>query len=98
MYGNLIRTGIDGNAAEVLRRVPLGAGVSEGGVSEADLQDLLFQFPQALPVSSIDTAYAGAISICRELNTPAGYVDALYVNHLGRLTLAEFKLWHNPQA
>ena len=27
-----------------------------------------------------------------------GYVDALYVNALGRLTLAEFKLWRNPQA
>jgi len=25
-------------------------------------------------------------------------VDALYVNALGRLTLAEFKLWRNPQA
>ena len=25
-------------------------------------------------------------------------MDALYVNALGRLTLAEFKLWRNPQA
>ena len=30
--------------------------------------------------------------------TPAGFLDALYVNHLGWLTLAEFKLWRNPQA
>ena len=73
MYGNLIRTGIDGNVAEVLKRVPLGAGVSDGGVSEAVLQDLLFRIPQALPVSSIDTAYSGAVSICRELSTPAGF-------------------------
>ena len=36
--------------------------------------------------------------MCRELYTRAGYVDALYVNPLGRLTLAEFKLWRNPQA
>ena len=98
MDGNLIRTGIDGNAAEVLRRVPLGAGVSQGGVSEADLQDFLFRIPQALPVSSIDTAYSGAVSICRELSTPASFIDALYVNDLGRLTLAEFKLWRNPKA
>lgn len=36
--------------------------------------------------------------VCRELSTPAGYVDAVYVNPLGRLVLAEFKLWRNPQA
>ena len=47
---------------------------------------------------TIDAAYDSAVPVCRELSTPAGYVDALYVNALGRLTLAEFKLWRNPQA
>ena len=98
-YGDLIRIGTDGNAApEVLRRVSLGAGPSSGGVDEATLQDLLFRFPQTLPVANIDPAYAGAIPVCKELTLPSGYADALYVNHLGRLTLAEFKLWRNPQA
>lgn len=98
-YGDLIRVDTDSYAApEVLRRVPLGSGASSGGVDEATLQDLLFQFPQALPISTIDPAYAPAVPICRELALPAGYADALYVNHLGRLTLAEFKLWRNPQA
>ena len=27
-----------------------------------------------------------------------GFVDALYINPLGRITLTEFKLWRNPQA
>ena len=98
-YGDLIRVDA-GNVAtpEVLRRVPLGSGASSGGVDEATLQELLFQFPQALPIATIDPAYAPAVPICRELALPAGYADALYVNHLGRLTLAEFKLWRNPQA
>ncbi len=98
-YGDLIRvdTG-NGATPEVLRRVPLGSGASSGGVDEATLQELLFQFPQALPIAAIDPAYAPAVPICRELALPAGYADALYVNHLGRLTLAEFKLWRNPQA
>ena len=61
-------------------------------------RDLLFRFPETLPIAAIDAAYAGAVPICRELATSAGYVDALYVNSLGRLTLAEFKLWRNPQA
>ena len=33
-----------------------------------------------------------------QLYTTAGYVNALYINELGRLILAEFKLWRNPQA
>ena len=98
-YGDLIRVDTENGAApEVLRRVSLYAGPSAGGVDEATLQDLLFRFPQALPIAAIDPAYAPAVPICRELALPAGYADALYVNHLGRLTLAEFKLWRNPQA
>ena len=98
-YGDLIRVDADGGAApEVLQRVPLSAGTSSGGVDEATLQEILFRFPQTLPIVNIDPAYAGAVPVCKELTLPSGYADALYVNHLGRLTLAEFKLWRNPQA
>ena len=98
-YGDLIRLDPgDGTSARVLGRVPLGTSATGGGITESFLQDLLFRFPETLPIAAIDTAYAGAVPICRELATSAGYVDALYVNSLGRLTLAEFKLWRNPQA
>ena len=98
-YGDLIRVDTDNGAVpEVLRRVPLGAGISSGGIDEATLQDLLFRFPETLPIAAIDPAYAGTVPVCKELALPSGYADALYVNHLGRLTLVEFKLWRNPQA
>ena len=98
-YGNLIHLAPDGGESpEILSRVPLGAGTSQGGVSEDGLRDLLFRFPETLPIAAIDAAYGGAVPICRELHTPAGFVDALYVNRAGRITLAEFKLWRNPQA
>ena len=98
-YGNLIRIdAANGNDAAILRRVPLYAGASAGGISEQELQDLLFRYPQALPIADIDAAYADAIPICKELYLPAGYADALYINHFGKITLAEFKLWRNPQA
>ena len=98
-YGDLIRVDADNGAGpEVLGRVPLGSGGLSGGIDEATLQDLLFRFPQTLPIESIDPAYAGAVPVCKELSLPAGYADALYVNQLGRLTLTEFKLWRNPQA
>lgn len=98
-YGNLIRLRPkNGPPAETLSRIPLGASVGSGGVDESFLQDLLFRFPQTLPIAAIDAAYVDPVPVCRELSTRAGYVDALYVNALGRLTLAEFKLWRNPQA
>lgn len=98
-YGDLIR--IDPNnpsGEESLQRVPLGAAPAEGGMDEASLRDLLFRFPGSLPVRAIDAAYADPVPLCRELRTPAGPIDALYINEFGRLILAEFKLWRNPQA
>ena len=98
-YGDLIRIDPDNDAAaETLHPIPLGASTADGGLAESDIHDLLFRFPGALPIAAIDASYAGAIPVCRELYTRAGKVDALYVNPLGRLTLAEFKLWRNPQA
>ena len=99
IYGDLIRVDPDnGAAAETLHRVPLGTSTADGGLAESDIHDLLFRFPGALPIAAIDASYANAVGVCRELYTGAGKVDALYVNPLGRLTLAEFKLWRNPQA
>ena len=66
-------------------------------IEERPLRDLLFRFPETLPIAAIDAAYQGAIPVCRELRTPARYVDALYVNPAGRLTLAEFKLWRKDR-
>ncbi len=99
MYGDLIRLDPVGSSqSRTLKRIPLGTPAASGGVDEATLRDLLFLHPQSLPIPAIDAAYGGAIAVCKELSTPAGYVDALYVNAHGRLTLAEFKLWRNPQA
>ena len=98
-HGDLIRLNLSADShEETLTRIPLGTTAAQGGIDESTLQDLLFRYPQTLPVATIDAAYDKAVPVCRELSTPAGYVDALYVNALGRLTLAEFKLWRNPQA
>ena len=98
-YGDLIRlhTG-NGDPPEPLARMPFGVRSSEGGIDEATLRDLLYAQPQALPIAAIDGDYGDPIPVCTELATPAGYVDAVYVNARGRLVLAEFKLWRNPEA
>ena len=98
-YGMMIRLNpSEGNSDEILRRIPLGTPTSQGSITESTFQELLFRNPKTLPISSIDKAYDGVIPVCQELSTKAGYVDALFVNKLGRLTLVEFKLWRNPQA
>ncbi len=97
-YGELIRIDCNDESTEVLERVPLGAGVGQGSVDEATLQKLLFDHPECLPIAAIDPSYGSPVAVCRELSLPAGSIDALYVNALGRLTLCEFKLWRNPQA
>ncbi len=88
-----------GERAVTLDRVRFGArGGAEGRIDEETLRDLLFEHPRALPIAEIDASYDGLLPVCRELSTPAGFVDALYVNRMGNLTLAGFKLWRNPQA
>ncbi len=76
-YGELIRVDRDGEAPEVLQRVPLGARAGKGGVDEATLQELLFDHPGCLPIAGIDPAYGDPVPVCRELSVPAGSVDAL---------------------
>ena len=67
-------------------------------LTEADLQELVHNHPEALPLEEIDPSFAGAISICRELNTPAGPIDNFLVTPSGLPVLVECKLWRNPQA
>ena len=98
-YGDLLRLSTLGKTpSKTLRRIPFGASSLKGGIDEETLRDLLFEHPNVLPTRAIDAVYAHPVAICRELSTGAGFVDAVYVNPLGRLILAEFKLWRNPQS
>ena len=81
-----------------LERVPLSGPESKAVYSEAWLQDLLYRFPSALPIAEIDNSFAGLIPVCREMNTPAGPVDVVYVTPNGRPVIVEAKLWRNPEA
>ena len=88
---------IKNGSESILERMPL----SDSGVTTYDeswLQALLYSHPQALPIDEIDQSYENLIPICRELNTPAGPVDVLYVTPHGKLVILEAKLWRNPEA
>jgi hypothetical protein len=85
--------------SRVLAPISLGASPQSDGYDEGWLQDLIFAHPQAMPINELDPAYGPLIPICKELDTrAAGYIDALFMNPLGMLTLVECKLWRNPEA
>lgn len=89
-HGPPIALGND-EVAHTLARVPLATRTADGDVTEDFLKAPLFEHPEALPIAVINASYAGAIPVCRELSTPAGFL-ARYVNALGYLTLVKFKL------
>lgn len=85
-------------AVSVLPRLDRGIANGGQGYQERWLQNLVFRHPEALPVEEIDSSFKDLIPVCCELNTPAGPLDAVFVNRHGMLTLVECKLWRNPEA
>ena len=81
-----------------LERVALSGTNSTAAYDEDWLQDLLYRHPNALPIAEIDDSFSGLVPVCREMATPAGPVDVVYVTPSGRPVLVEAKLWRNPEA
>ena len=77
-----------------LLRVPF----DERTFDEDWFQDILFRNPSLLPVDEIEPLFAPLVPLARELATPAGPVDIVYITADGYLTLVETKLWRNPEA
>jgi hypothetical protein len=70
---------------------------THGGVSEAQVQELVHNYPGSLPIEEIDPLFKGPVAICRELATPAGSIDNFLVTPSGLPVLVECKLWRNPE-
>lgn len=67
-------------------------------MDELTIQNLIFEYPETLPISDIDESYNPVLPVCKELNTTVGPVDILMISPNGELTLIETKLWRNPEA
>lgn len=83
-----------------LRRVRFLQGNSQGYQNHDEwwLQRLIHQFPQSLPISEIEPGIGMLIPIGMEMETPAGFVDNVFITAEGNIVLAECKLWRNPEA
>lgn len=89
-----------GISARPLERVSLTPASQASGekYSEAWLQSLLHQHPETLPIVELEPGLGRIIPVGMELQTPAGYVDNLFVTTQGDLVVVECKLWRNPEA
>jgi hypothetical protein len=85
---------VRGNEATRLHRIPF----SERSFDEGWLQELLFSHPALIPFHDIEPIFSDSLPVVRELPTPAGPLDLLYINPKGFLSLVETKLWRNPEA
>jgi len=85
---------IQAGAAQPLQRIPFG----ERSYSEDWLQELLFQHPSLIPAADFEPVFDELIPAARELPTPAGSVDLVFITAQGFITLVETKLWRNPEA
>jgi len=65
---------------------------------EKEIQDLIFENPECLPISDIDESYNPVIPICKELYTSAGPLDIFMITPNGDLVVIETKLWSNPES
>lgn len=87
----------DISQVSVLNRVKFSSSVNNI-YDENWIQNLIFKYPDLIPVDEIEPIFSPLIPICRELQTGVGPVDNIYVNSEGFLTIVECKLWRNPDA
>ena len=82
------------NIVETLEKVHFNTSLYD----ESWIQNICFQNPQILPFDELEPTFIGMIPICRELSTDSGFIDLIYINEYGFITIGECKLWRNPEA
>ena len=87
-----------GHSPRRLNQIKLEGSKASVGYDEGWLQRFLAHCPDTLPIGDIEPVLEGAVPVCLELPTAAGYVDLLLVTPRGDLVLVECKLWRNPQS
>ncbi len=69
-----------------------------GQFNERWLQEHLFARPSLIPFEELEPACKGSVAVAMEVGVRTGSIDLLYVSPDGHLTVAETKLWRNPEA
>ncbi|MCR4316981.1 MAG: hypothetical protein NUW37_11610 [Planctomycetes bacterium] len=86
---------------EVLERITPNQWSSlreDRSASELDLQEFLVKCPDVLPFQEFSSVFSPAICIGREVSTPVGPIDLIYISDQGRIVVVETKLHKNPES
>jgi len=70
---------------------------SESKFNEDWLQKVIHDNPQTYPIENPLNKELKIISLGREINSGAGYIDILFLTSDAELIIAETKLWRNPE-
>jgi hypothetical protein len=90
---------VSDGVATALTRVGQGPTSSADALhKEAFIQQLVNDHPAVIPMLDIEPAFTPLIAVCREMETPAGFLDNLWITPDGGIVLGECKLVRNPQA
>jgi len=79
---------------EYLSKVSLGSRE----YNELWIQDICYNNPAVLPIAEIEQTFTDMIPVCKELGSPSGSMDLVFVNAYGFIAIGECKLWRNPEA
>ena len=85
---------IENGKTEYLTKVPLGSRAYD----ESWVQNICYNNPGILPIPEIEQTFTDMIPICKELGSPSGSMDLVFVNENGFIAIGECKLWRNPEA
>jgi hypothetical protein len=85
---------LNGTASELTR---ITNSKEDFNYNESWLQEVIHKNPQTYPIESNLNGEMKFISLGREINTGAGYIDVLLLNSDGELIIIETKLWKNPE-
>ncbi|NOY85996.1 MAG: hypothetical protein GXP52_01680 [Deltaproteobacteria bacterium] len=78
--------------------IPSRVSFSTKSFHEDWLQELIYRYPEVLPVDEIEPVFSPLISIAREFPTNAGRIDNIFISPNGYITVVETKLWRNPES
>lgn len=98
---HMIRGTLQDGEVALLEKIVFSAKERSDGSPLYDedwIQNLIFKYPNLLPVQDLEPAFFPFYPVCRELRTPAGPLDNLFVSENGGLVLVECKLWRNPES
>ena len=71
---------------------------NDEGLTEEYIQDIIYEYPELLPLAEIPSSYEPVHAIRKEFPVEKGSIDVFLISSQGNPIIVETKLWKNPEA